>query len=191
MLNKTKNNEILKAKELLRVDTVFQKMPNSRKKVAMFVISVIFVVSIIYFAWINKSSSMPKGFSIGIFLILALLYGLVLIVVSFLNKTRGNPLVFTTRGIVMYPLVSEYWEDIEDYQWEEFTGIKRLPGPTLFSTSTGTCLRLINKGFFQRNLENHTGHSIFATWGIFFSPDQIIIAEKIFQEHGIKKRTKN
>ena len=97
----------------------------------------------------------------------------------------GNPLIITERGIVASPVVAELWEDIENYIWEEFKGLTKIPGPTVLSMCEGVCLRINNKGIFQRNFEH--GHTIFGTYLIFFSPEQVTAAENIFNQHGIKK----
>ena len=115
------------------------------------------------------------------------LYLLVIFLTFFLGSAKENALIITDKGLAFWPIVAEKWEDIESYSWEEFKGINRVPGPTVFSSCEGVTLRILINGLFQRCLESRTSHSIFATYLIFFSPEQMATAEGILKQHGIKK----
>jgi hypothetical protein len=98
-------------------------------------------------------------------------------------SAEGIPLIFTEKGIYLSPRVAELWEDIEEYGWETFRGMRRT---SLSRQGEGTTLYIINKGF-QHNIEPYFNHSVLSQYGIFFTPEQIQEAEKIFSQYGIRR----
>jgi uncharacterized membrane protein YhdT len=185
MLNRSKINDILKGAVLLKVDSLQKPLSKNNRKITLGVATLVYVFGWIYSAFITADAPRLIKFSIPI--ILTLLYIMVVPVLFLLSRAKENSLTITERGLAFWPIVAEKWEDIESYSWEEFKGINRVPGPTVFSSCEGVTLRIIIKGLLQRCLENRTSHSIFATYLIFFSPDQIAATEAIMNQHGIKK----
>ena len=116
--------------------------------------------------------------------IISMLFGLILAVIYRFSKGRGNPLIFTERGIVIDPLLVETWEDIETFRWEKFQGLTRI---SFSSKGEGMCLQIVNKGVIQRNIETWTGHTMMAQYGIFFTKEQMKETEIIFQKYGISR----
>jgi len=151
----------------------------------MLAATVILVLGMAYGFWVSR---VIYGLALVTWtVVLTLLYGLVILMIFYSSKAKGNPLIFTERGIALHPVVAELWEDIESYSWEEFKGINRVPGPTVLSLREGFCLKIINKGILQRCLEAKSRHSIFGTYLVFFSPEQMVAAESIINQYGIKK----
>jgi hypothetical protein len=175
IFNKGKMREILSAPEILRIE------PQDIKFSKKLQLIIILIISIGYAMFIYKMierSNLELLFVTGLFA--------VIIVAILLLSRKTTPFVITNRGLLKYPYVAEFWEDIESYTWETFTGAKRLP---LQPSHSVTTLYLVNKGGIlrQRNIENRTGHTVFGNCGIFFTHDQIEATDRIFQEHGIKK----
>ena len=180
MSKSKKIREILSAKELLRVASVHIRISKSIRFLFVIVISMVFLLAFIYVLMVfDREAPMP----IRIYLLIGIagLYGLS-VAVLMRSTNRGNPLIITERGIVIIPAIVEVWEDLEKYGWETFTGTQRV---SLTSKGEGTCLYIINKGNFQRNIESWTGHTSLSQYGIFFRPEQIIEAEKILRRFGL------
>ena len=184
MLNRTKTKEILKGSELLKVASLQKPILIKSRKVLLSIVTTIYVLSLGYGVYITKDE--PQNIQLYLLVGLTMLYAMVFYLTFVLRSAKENALIITENGIAYWPIVAEKWEDIESYTWEEFKGLRRVPGPTALSSCEGTTLRLINKGFFQRCLEGRTGHSIFATYLIFFSPEQIATTDDIIKQHGIQ-----
>ena len=182
MSKKKKTIEILKGRELLRVNSLQKPVSKKNKRARMIIVTLFFIIIMVYFLWIDSSHLDLLLASWGI---LIMLYGAVLFVTFFWSEVLGQPLIITDKGIAG-PHVAELWEDIECYSWETFKGAAEILGPTIVSTCEGVCLRIKNKGVFPRTLDGH-GHTMFAQFLIFFSPEQIAAAESIFNQHGINK----
>jgi len=121
-------------------------------------------------------------------MIFTLLYGCLVALLVFYVGNRGNPLVFTDKGVVLPFVAGSYWGEIESYSWEEYSGIRKVPGPTVLSFSEGTCLNIKPKGsiLFSRWINGHGG-SVMAIYLIFFSKEQIAQTEAIFCEYAVQK----
>jgi hypothetical protein len=191
-MTRTKFTEILDARELLKVESLHKSLPARKRKILIYLASVIYILGLVYAIQIN--SDIQGGFLSSGFT-LTILYVIALLLIFWYAQTVG-PLIITERGIAFYPIAAEKWDDIEGYKWEEFKGyswrdvkgMSRLPGPlTVFSSHEGICLRIINKGIIQRSLDGRSGKSIFATYLTFFSPEQIALAQEIFSQHGLKR----
>lgn len=185
MLNRSKTNDILKGEVLLRVHSLQKPVSKRSRRIVLVIATLLYVLSWIYSAFVTAEA--PKLLKFTIPIVLTLIYVVVIPVTLILSSAKENALIITARGLAYWPIVAEKWEDIAGYSWEEFRGLRRIPGPTVFSSCDGTTLRIINKGFFQRCLENRTDHSIFATYLILFSPEQIATAEGILKQHGIQR----
>jgi len=185
MLNRSKTNDILKGVELLRVPSLQKPISKKKRKAVIAVTTLLYAAFLVYGFFITKDA--PQSIKFSWLVVLTILYFLGIVITFILGSSTENALILTERGIAYWPIVAEHWEDIERYSWEEFKGINRVPGPTVFSSREGITLKLITKGIFQRCLESKTGHSIFATYLIFFSPEQIAAAEVVFEQHGIRK----
>ena len=175
IFNKTKMRDILAAPALLRIEPQDIKFPEKLQ------IGIILLISAGYAFLVYGMIGHFKLELLGV----TGAYVFIIVAILMLGQ-KSTPLVITNRGILKYPYVAEFWEDIESYTWETFTGSTRLPIQPGDSVAT---LYLVNKGGIlrQRNIENRTGHTVLANCGIFFSPEQIESTDKIFQEHGIKK----
>lgn len=167
-----KVRDILSAEELLRIEPLDVSLPKPLKFI------LIGLLSLGYVYVLSRNYD-----DILLILGVSFAYVVILIAIVLLGK-RSSPLIFTVRGIVKYPYLAEFWEDIDEYGWETFRGITKVP---FSSQREGTCLYILNKGTFQRNVETWTGHTMLAQYGIFFTPEQIQETEKIFQRFDIKK----
>lgn len=177
MISKTnKINNILSAKELLRVTSVEKKIPEFLKYIFIILITAVYL----YTLNINQGED---TFMIWI-VIVSMLYLLILVVVIRFTKGRGASLVITEKGVVINPMLAETWEDINRYGWETFKGTTKT---SFFSKREGTSLLILNKGTFQRNIETWTGHTMLGQYGILFTLEQIEKADRIFKEYGINK----
>ena len=185
MFNRSKTNDILKGVELLRVPSLQKPISRKKRKAVLAVLTLLYPAFLVYGFSITKDA--PQ--SIKLFWLVAptILYFLGIAITFILGNATTNALIITERGLAYWPIVAEKWEDIESYSWEEFKGLTRIPGPTVFSSCEGITLRIIHKGFSQRCLEGRTSHSIFATYLILFSPDQMAAAEVVLKQHGIRK----
>ena len=188
MFRRTISIEILEGRELLKVNSLHRPISDKKRKVLFYVVTTLYVLGFVFAKWTSPDVS---GTMLAWGFVLTTLYGLSLFLIYLFSRTKGKPLIITERGITYYPLVAEKWTDIESYSWESFKGLSRIPGPTLLSFSEGVCLRIMNKGIIQRNIDIKSGHSIFATFLIFFTPEQIALADAILGQHGIKKEILN
>jgi hypothetical protein len=182
MSKKKKTIEILKGRELLRVNSLHKPISEKNRRARMSIATLFFFIVTVYFYWTNRSR---LDLLLPLLGILIILYGAVLFMTSYWSGVLGQPLIITDKGIAG-PHVAESWDEIESYRWENFNGATKIFGPTVFSTCDGVCLRIKNKGIFPRTLDGH-GHTMFAQFLIFFSPEQIATAESILKQHGIKK----
>ena len=177
IFNKGKMKEIMEAPELLRIEPYEFKLSKTAQAIIISSLAVVYAVVVI---------KMIRGFNPE--LIFATGAYAVLIIAIMLLGRKATPFVITNRGLLKYPYVAEFWEDLENYTWETFTGFSRLP---LQPADKVTTLYLVNKGGIlrQRNIENRTGHTVLGNCGIFFSAEQIALTDKLFQDHGIKRIT--
>ena len=171
---------ILDASELLRVDSIHKSMSPTKRKVLIYLVSLFYILGLIF---AKQTDFDILGGFLGQGFTLSILYALSLISIMWIHQTRGKPLIITERGVVFYPIVAEKWEEIEYYSWQK---MKR-DWSNVFLSEEGVCLKLINEGIFQRSLDSRSGNSIFAKYLIFFSPQQIALADQIFRQHGLKR----
>jgi len=188
MTNRTKVKEVLSGNELLRVESLHKQLPKSELRRKIVSLTVVYVLGMAYSAWYFWGYFVPLLF---FFLFATMIYGLVISVLVGYIANRGNPLIVTDKGISLPYTAASFWSEIDSYEWEEFKGINKLPGPTVFSASEGTCLRIHLKSMvsvmFSR-WTNNKGGNIMAINLVFFSPEQMMKAESIFAEHAIFKR---
>lgn len=162
---------VLAGNELLRVKSTYKPIPVLFIRTLIVILTIAYIFPFflfrdetIWIVWIASSS---------------LLYVLLLAVV-FKISYRGAPLLITDYGVAVDPYLVETWEDIDSYGWEAF-------GKKEETRKQKVTLGILNKGLAQRNLENWTGHSMLAQYGIFFTSEQIKQAEDIFNKYGIPK----
>ena len=105
---------------------------------------------------------------------------------SFYLENKGNPLVFTDKGVALPSTAANFWNEIESYAWEEYKGMNKVPGPTVFSASEGICLKINPKSILFSYWAGRGGN-IMTTSLIFFSPEQIVEAEHIFSKYSVPK----
>lgn len=182
MSKKEKTLEILKGREILRVDSLQRTVPKKNLSERMVIATVFFIVVMVYFYWINRG---PLDLLLIWWGITIMLYVTVVWITVYFSSKLGKPLIITEMGIAG-PNLAELWHDIESYRWESFEGAKKILGPTVLSACGGICLKIKNKGIFPRTIDGY-GHSMLAQYLIFFSPEQIALAEHIFDQKGIKK----
>jgi hypothetical protein len=185
LVSKVKGREIIGGKELLCVASLHHQLSKSTRNYLVLIATVVCLAGLLYGYWTRVD---VKNYMLFWSILIAAVYGLILIFI-FISTLRGYPLIITDKGIAVPMLVAEFWSDIESYSWEKFYGANRMLGPTIFSTREGTTLKLKTKGMLPRTQQG--GHSILSTYLIFFSPEQIEAAEKIFNEHGIRKISRN
>ena len=174
MRKKQKIRGILIGNELLRIESIHRKVPKWIRYTALLIISIGYILALLLrlneeelWLWVSAIS---------------VLYVLILVVVVRMTNEK-NPFIVTEKGIVVDPYLAEVWEDIEGYGWETFKGLNRIS----LSAKERTCLLIVNKGRFQRNLENISNHSMLAQYGIFFNSEQMAETEIIFSQFGIRK----
>jgi hypothetical protein len=184
MFRKEKCDQILQGRELLRINSLRKSIPAKKRNAAIAIITCLYIIGLIFGKFINPDRTDQM---LVWSLILTILYGTSILYFLF-GGPMGQPLIITEKGLSCFPAVVETWNDLESYSWETFSGLSKVPGPTLFSWTEGVCLRLINKGMIQRNLDVRSGHSILATYLIFFNPDEIATADVIFSQHGLVKK---
>ncbi|TAN43612.1 MAG: hypothetical protein EPN25_00015 [Nitrospirae bacterium] len=182
MVNENKIKSILKERELLKVNSLNKAVAPESRKSLLILASGVYIIGLAYGLWISTDiNNLMVMWSIT----LTLLYGFSIFIIIFLTTAKGSPLIITEKGIVCRPIVAEFWEDIESYNWEEFKGGTCMPGSTLFSIGEGISLKLKTKGLLPRT--QLQGRTIFGTYLIFFSPEQMAITENIFDQQGINK----
>ncbi len=158
--------------ELLRVPSLLTAMPNSKVSGAVLLQIIGYIVVLIAGRlWLTNTD----GQYLAVVLSFAILFA-VKIYFVLLGKQQGNPLIITERGIIIWPLIAEYWKDIETYRWEE---VQR-PGP---NPQTGICLRLKARNNFPRNFV----YDSFRAYLTLFPSEHLSATNTIFQQHGIKK----
>lgn len=115
------------------------------------------------------------------------LYCICLILFFSFTSNKGNPLIFTEKGIVLPYITANYWNEIESYRWEDYTGWNKVPGPRVFSTSGGITLHVNLRGTMElfSGWRAVRAGNILATYLIFFSPEQIEQVESVFLEFGV------
>ncbi|TSK06234.1 MAG: hypothetical protein FPO08_15595 [Geobacter sp.] len=189
MTNRAKINEVLAGRELMRIDSQHKQQPRENKKRNLIIITLIYGLGLIYSFWFHWGEKSPLIFLLP--MILTMLYGVVIAVSFVYTNNRGNPLIFTDRGIVLPFIAANFWNEIESYEWEDFAGWNKVPGPTVFSMVEGTSLRInLNgaMGWFSTRWRDGRGGNVLATYLIFFSPEHITKAESIFAEYVIKRK---
>lgn len=188
MRNQTRINEILTGVELLRIESLHRQIPSSDIKRKITSLTIIFILGSIFSIWKYREDIIPLLFFLGF---VSMIYALMLAFIKVYLQNKGNPLIFTDKGIVLPNIAANFWNEIESYGWEEFKGWNKVPGPTVFSASEGSCLNLTLNGglsIFLPRWRDSKGGNIFATALIFFTQEQIAKAEEIFSNHSISKR---
>ncbi|WP_224958168.1 hypothetical protein [Geomonas subterranea] len=188
MTHSAKVKEVLSGTELLRVESLHKQLPKSELRRKIVSLTVVYLLGLAYSVWYFWGYFIPL---LCLFVIASLVYGLILAVLVGYIANRGNPLIFTDRGICAPYTAANFWREVGSYEWEEYKGINKVPGPTLFSVAEGTCLRIQLKDLVSVMLSRWTtsrGGNIMAINLIFFTPEQIVKAESIFTEYGISKR---
>ncbi|MDU0460271.1 MAG: hypothetical protein RW306_16205 [Geobacteraceae bacterium] len=188
MRNQTRINEILTGAELLRIESLHRQIPSSDIKRKITSLTIIFILGSIFSIWKYREDIIPLLFFLGF---VSMIYALMVAFIKIYLQNKGNPLIFTDKGIVLPNIAANFWNEIESYGWEEYKGWNKVPGPTVFSASEGSCLNLTLKGglsIFLPRWCDSKGGNIFATALIFFSKEQIAKAEEIFSNHSISKR---
>ncbi|MFA5313929.1 MAG: hypothetical protein WC375_11565 [Methanomassiliicoccales archaeon] len=180
-LKSHKIDEIKSAKELLRIDSRYGQVLNCKRNLLIGIIAFFFVSYLL--AIISLKDGKIDSELVGFVFVASVLFMTAVLVIRKSSQTRGSTFLITEKGILLEPDIVEYWVDIKEYGWEIFKGFTRL---STTNKGEGTCLIIINKGFFQRNILRWTGHSVLALYGIFFTPEQIQEIEKIFNQYDIK-----
>jgi len=187
MTNQEKIEDVLAGKELLRVDSLHKQLPKKSKKIIFVVITSMYGLGMLY------SLLLYWGQSPLIYLIPAMItacYCISLILYVSFTSNKGNPLIFTQKGIVLPNITATYWNEIESYGWEDYTGWNKVPGPRVLSTSGGITLHVNLREAMKELVSGWRavrGGNILATYLIFFSPEQIEQVEGIFSEFGIQR----
>lgn len=188
MTNRTKVKEVLSGRELLRVESLHKQLPKLELRRKIVSLTVVYVLGIAYSVWYFWGYFVPL---LCLFLFASMVCGLVIAVLVGYIANRGNPLIFTDKGISLPYTAASFWSEIGSYEWEEFKGINKVPGPTVFSAAKGTCLRIHLKDMVSvmfSQWTNNRGGNIMAINLVFFTTEQITKAETIFTEHAISKR---
>ena len=114
-----------------------------------------------------------------------------------LNYDRGMRLIFTQKGIALYPnkficgvplstLVAERWEEIECYSILELPLLMKLGS----DPKRKSFLYIRTKGIIPRCVNNY-GISVFAVTGHHLNEEDIVVIHQIFDQHKIKNETNN
>jgi hypothetical protein len=189
MFQRRKNKDIISGQELLRINSLLKKSSNVSFKFIIILSSLFFVVCVFLAAYYFKDSE-PKYIIILFPGFITLFFTAILTLIFSYFRNKGNPLLFTDKGIAIPYLSENYWQEIESYGWDEYKGLNKLPGPTLFSLSEGICLKINPKGFgLASRWTNTRGGNIMAVYLIFFSKEQQLKAETIFNQHGVRKKS--
>jgi hypothetical protein len=181
MLIPTKKHNIINSTEIYRVESVFAKY-HVYIRTLCYLILTLFILLLIYEAIIH----MPRDLSVIMVPGLLIPYVVVFMV---LNRifSRGNPLIFTKKGIYLEPFIYEYWEDLESYSFKKYEGIHRI---TFSTKGTGIALSISNKSVLKRTT-NLRGHSYIATNGNFLSSNQVQDIMNIFNSYKIERNMLN
>jgi len=188
MRTQTRINEILTGVELLRIESLHRQIPSSDIKRKINSLTIIFILGSFFSIWKYRDDIIPLLFFLGF---VSMIYALMVAFIKVYLQNKGNPLIFTDKGIVLPNIAANFWNEIESYGWEEFKGWNKVPGPTVFSASEGSCLNLTLNGGFSILLprwRDSKGGNIFATALIFFTQEQMAKAEEIFSNYFIPKR---
>jgi hypothetical protein len=173
---KEKRNEILKGGELLRVASLLTAISNTRLAIGILLQIIGYIVVLVAGRLWLTTSDMQY---LALVLAFTILFAVIIYLIS-LHKYQGNPLIIAERGIVIWPLITEFWKDIKSYHWEEIERPKPMP-------VRGICLRIKVNNNCLRNLV----YDLFGTYLTLFPAEQQSAAEGIFEQHGIVKDKKN
>lgn len=187
MTNQGKIKDVLAGKELLRINSQHKQLPNQKKKWRLVAISITYGLGMLFSLWFYWGESPLIYLTPAI---ITALYCFCLILFFSFTSNKGNPLIFTEKGIVLPNITANYWNEIESYGWEDYTGWNKVPGPRVFSASGGITLHVNLSGTMAELFSGWRatrGGNILATYLIFFSPEQIAQAESVFSEFGVQR----
>ena len=184
---RSKTKAVLSGKELLRIKSLHKQIPQERINQSFLLFTAVYMFGTGYTIWFFWDENTPLTYLMPI--LSTMLYGCLIAVLLVHIRNRGAPLIFTDKGIVLPHLAANSWDEIESYEWEEFRGWGKIPGPTVFSMAEGTCLRINLKCplLFSRWIGQY-GRNAMTTYLIFFSPEQMLTAETIFGEYAVQKK---
>lgn len=185
MINR-KIKDVLAGKELLRINSQHKQLPTQKKKWIFIVITIMYGLGMLYSLWFYWGQS-PLIFLLPA--MITALYCICLILFLSFTSNKGNPLIFTEKGIVLPYITASNWNEIESYGWEDYTGWSKVPGPSVFSASGGITLHVNLRGTMElfSGWRAVRGGNILATYLIFFSPEQITQVESVFSEFGVQQ----
>lgn len=188
MTNRMKIKEVLSGRELLRIESLHKQLPKAelRRKIAS--LSVVYVLGTGYCLWTFWGEFIPL---VCLILLASTIYAVMVAVLIVHIGNRGNPLIFTDKGIVLPNIIANCWSEIESYEWEDFKGRNKVPGPSVFSFSEGTCLSINLRGAMSvlcSRWRDNKGGNVLATYLIFFSAEQVVKAEAIISEYDVLRK---
>lgn len=178
--DRKKISEIKAAKELLKINSNYKKVQNSKRNMLVGIVAFLFIAYLLMLLFFMNKETISE--LLAIFFSLLVIFIIIVIVVYKSAQRRGSTFLITEKGILLEPDIAEYWTDVKGYGWETFKGISRL---AMSGKGEGICLIIFNKGIFQRNILRWSWHSVLTQHGIFFSPEQIKETENIFHDYGI------
>jgi hypothetical protein len=171
--------EILNAQELFTISPQAFKAPTIVRNITL-IVYLLVCLSLFYIVIVLDYT---QDKAIAMVLLISILSILFVPIILISNKTY--PLVFTTKGIVMFPYIAEDWPDIIGYGWQTYADFSGLP---LQTHKEKKVLFIVNKGslFRQRNLAKFS-LSILGHHHVYPSEQQLSEIENIFLDHAINR----
>ena len=173
--NKLKIEEIRLSPELLRINSRF----TGGGSLAKIILILIVALGLVFYKDIINilKEKYPNEQFVLVSMVLLFLAALIFTIYR-MNMISGKTLIITEKGFFIEPLLAQYWKDIDEYRWNTVSEAQK----DLFSGKTeGTSLLLFNnKGSWPKTFD-------LGCLRIFFTPDQMLQVDNIFQRLGIKK----
>lgn len=183
-----KRREILTAPELLKVEAEGMQLSKITRALMVGTLTLLYCMFIggsIY----NIANHRIKNTEayLQAFVPMSVIATALLAVASLLiTKKNRSSLVFTEVGLAGTAMFSAKYEDLGGYAWESSSGFLAT-GKTSKETKK-TLFITANKGWFQESrYVTRMGTSVLASFGYYFTPEQIQKAEEIMASRGIKR----
>ena len=166
--NKLKIEEIRLSPELLRINSRF----TGGGSLAKIIIILMVALGLIFYKDIINILKEKYPNEQFVLVAMVLLFLAVLIFTIYrMNRISGKTLIITEKGFFIEPLLAQYWKDIDEYRWNTVPETQK----------EGTSLLLFNnRGSWPKTFD-------LGAYGFFFTPEQMLQADNIFQRLGIKK----
>ena len=144
-----------------------------------------------YFVDVRSFNILSDQLSYIAIILLEIVYVSVAVVILSKNNARRMRLIFTTKGLALFPntficgfpvstLIAEEWDDIENYSIQKLEGLMTIG----VGKSKKLFLFVRTRGLVRRCVNNY-GISVFAITGHLLDEQDIVAIHEIFAQFGI------